>query len=269
MKRKLGFLLAAILCLTLSCAMAESTMATADFVGTWGIAGGSDIYPYLVFHEDGTMESYQYTTAFNTDSDIGLGYLEQQGAWQYDPATATLTLADGSAFYASHETLTESMETDELGNVEAGTVLLHLTVAQGEEPQEAGYAPGYQCRAVPTLESLQAHGWSDGEAQIVFQADGSVLMNQEESGTYAYEGGRLQLTVQGETVQMYVQYRRGSLEELTEEAVEQLDDALLTAVGSPMSEEQEEAFIDENALVMYHLAADGSVETQSLSAITK
>ena len=171
----------AVFCLVLGLCASVSAEGSAALTGSWRVCGGTDAYDTLVFHDDGTMEAYDYLD-FYKPSEKGL--LIFSGAYSIDETK--ITLPDGSIDLLEKRPATAEDDLT-IGNtlytVEPGDQLLFLTGEKSEEMQRFGiYVKDYTYPGFPAEEYLMNRQWLLDGKPFSFSED------MIDNGRLLYEG---------------------------------------------------------------------------------
>ncbi len=225
--------LALTLAFCLTGALAEGTPVSdlSAYAGAWVCIGDNDSVPYLWLHDDGTLEAYNWWQ-YNMGGEHGA--LLYYGAYQLDAATGAFSFPGDSTVYTLSTIAADDLMTssDGFATADAGTPLLLLS---GDSdilymPLSSGIG------LLPTAEDLDDEDieWFRAASPDDFDPEGtSDAYSFRENGeaeitsgdetvpvSYALSGGRLDLTVNGQTRRMYLQYYTLSVSEMSAEDLE-------------------------------------------------
>jgi hypothetical protein len=206
---------------------------TGSLAGTWRISAGEgmDVIDTLVFHEDGTMEAYALTDAYNPTEK---GLLLFSGSYQLNGTG--LTLANGETFQMEERTVTEEDDFPislSLYTAEKGDILLSLI--RGE--MFGFYVKGYSYPGIPKEEELFNKAWELNGQTFAFNE--SMI-----------ENGRLVLNGTTYSLQRQVLAIRV---DMTDEELDRLgDEEMLLSESSEV--EEKTFYLSEDELIAYPLA---------------
>jgi len=128
--------------------------------GSWRVCGGTDSYDTLVFHEDGTMEAYDFVDHL---PDADKGYLLFTGP--YEAAGTDLKLANGEVYHMEYQRVEDDLTIGNMGpEVPKGTRALFLYQDPEEESQVFGIYVPAPAPAVPQPEEVPEQSLLDGKA---------------------------------------------------------------------------------------------------------